>query len=245
MKNVFVEGLSNEIRFDNELRNAENRGSPEANWVLVESDPGFGKSRMLARCAVQKKWALARAKAEWTPNWALRDICAALNIAPATRTMTMLDAIVGRLMELQPKAPNLIIDEINLAARKLPVLETLRDITDPAEVILITGANRGTYAALTRYDRIRSRVAAVVPFGPLTAEDLEKVCKELSDVRIHPSLQAEILRETHGELRAVRDVIARIEQRMKSTREVVTVDMWGRRPLIGEHRSLRLVANNG
>jgi hypothetical protein len=247
MKTVFVGDLSNEVRFYNAVRAGENRGSAEASWILVEGDPGYCKSRTLSRYAAQNKCLFARSKAEWTSNSMLKALCDSLNIAGAQRTMAMLDAICGRLMELQPNAPNIVIDEINLVARKLSLIETLRDITDTTEVMLIAGGNKGSYAAFNRYPQIRSRIVALVPFGPLTEEDVRTVAKAISEVKIADDLLQEIRERNQGQMRAIRNMIARVEKSFRSSRDPVTLDAWGKRPLIPEHEvaALRLAVNNG
>ena len=51
----FVEGLSNEARFLTALKDIDRRGAPEANWLLVEGDPGYGKSNLLMRHAIRNR----------------------------------------------------------------------------------------------------------------------------------------------------------------------------------------------
>lgn len=245
MRKVFVEGLSNEIKFEGAIARTECRGSPEAGWVIIESMPGLGKSRMLQRFAVQGNHPHVRAKEAWTPNAALRDLCVALNITPQSRTLGMLDDIIALLQRMQPNPPKIIVDELNIVIKRKDILNQLRDITDIAEVILIAGANNGAYAALNRDEILRSRVAEVVYFTPLSETDMQIVCKALSEVQISPDLQKHILAESRGEIRQVRNMIAEVETRMRNTRGVVTLDAWGNRPLLPAHRAQLKVISNG
>lgn len=241
----FVEGLSNEIAFHAGIRAVENRGAPEACWLLVEGEPGYGKTKTLSRYALHNGCIFVRAKAEWTANWALRDLCSALDIAPAARTMTMLDTVSARVME---RRPTIVIDEINHAARKIEVLESLRDITDASETVLIAGGMKGCYAAFNRYQQIRSRVTEVVNFGPATVDDVRKICLELSAVPMADSLVEKIHLKTGGRLRDIRTAIAAIEAAMRSVRAPVTADQWGERPFLPTHRAQAkpmLVASHG
>jgi hypothetical protein len=246
MKKVFVEGLSNEVKFSGAVARAERRGSPEAGWIIVESTPGLGKSRMLQRYAVLENHPHVRAKEAWTPNACLRDICIALNLTPQSRTIGMLDDIITLLQRMQPNPPKIIVDELNIIIKRKDILNQLRDITDIAEVMLIAGANNGAYAALNRDEILRSRVAEVVYFTPLSDKDMQVVCNALAEVKIGEDLQHRILVESRGEIRQVRNMIAEIETRMRNCREVVTLAKWENRPLLPSHKAqLKVVAGNG
>lgn len=245
MRKLFVEGLSNEIKFEGAVARTECRGSPEASWIIVESMPGLGKSRMLQRYAVQNSHPHVRAKQAWTPNACLRDLCTALNITPQSRTLGMLDDIIALCQRMQPNPPKIIVDELNIVISRKDILTQLRDITDSAEVILIAGANNGAYAALNRDPILHSRVADVVFFTPLSEQDMQLVCKTLSEVQISPDLQKRMLAESHSEIRQVRNMIVEVEMRMRNARGVVTLDAWGSRPLLPAHRAQLKVVSNG
>lgn len=231
---IYVSGLGNEQRFHAGIRTMETRGSAEACWMLVEGEPGYGKSAALERFAFQNKIPFVRAKAEWSANWALRDICQALEIATAARTQAMMETIAARLMER--RCP-VVIDEINHAARKIDVLETLRDITDQTETVLIAGGMKGCYADFSRYQQIRSRVTEVVAFGPATFDDVRKICNEIADVEIDDSMVELIRRQAAGRLRDIRTAIATVEARMRNARKAVSAEDWGTRALLPMHRS--------
>lgn len=240
---VFVEGLSNEQRFHAAIKTVENRGAPESSWLLVEGDPGFGKSKLLFRHAMQKSCIFVRAKADWTPNWLLRDLCAQIGITPSARTEAMSNNVAAELCKNQP---TIIIDEIDHAARSLRVLETIRDLTDTSEVMLIAGGMKGCFATMKRYPQIRSRISEVVPFAPASADDIKVIAEKLTEIRLADDLVAIIQRETNGQLRAVMNALARIEARMRNTREKITAAMWNGKPLLADHQNLiRVVANNG
>ncbi len=240
---VFVEGLSNEQKFHAGLRAIMDRGAPEACWMLCEGEPGFGKTRLLHRFAVQKECAFVRAKADWTPNWMLRDLADVLGAPLAHSTEALFRNVLAELMQRQC---TVMIDEFDHAARSIRVTETLRDLTDAAETPLIAGAMKGCFAKLKRYQQIRSRVGEVVVFTPASAADIKAICKALIAVEIADDLIERIARETGGRLRDVMNAIARIEARMKNARGAVTAEMWGAKPLLtGPNNAPHLVVANG
>lgn len=231
----FVDGLSNNMRFLDGIRHLEARGAREANIMLVKGSPGYGKSKALLRYSVQNGCILVRAKADWTPSWALRDLCAALDINTSGRKQVMFDAIC---LEMMAKGlPALIVDEIDHAARDIRVLETLRDISDSTECVFIMGGMKDAEALMKRHPQIHSRIAHVVTFGPATAEDVGLLCGELSDVTCSPEMIEHVHKVTGGNVRLIMNAIARVDATFRKNRgETVTLEKWGNRQLLNEHR---------
>ncbi len=244
MKREFVEGLSNYERLLAGRRLLKNRGAVESSWLLAEGEAGFGKTRALMRFAMEEGAIFVRAKAKWTVNWMMRDLADVLEIddVPSLQTKVLYKAIVAAVLK---RGKPLIVDEADHAARHIEVLESLRDISDAAECEVIVGGMPGCLKRLMRFPQIRSRIAEVVPFGPVSVEDVKLLAKQLSDVSIASDLVAKIQHDTGGRLRDILNAIARIEQKNKNARGAITSDMWGDRALTSEHRApvLKAVAN--
>lgn len=231
----FVEGLSNVQRFLSGQKTVESRGAREAGWHLAQGEPGYGKSRTLQWWSVKKTPVFVRAKADWTPAWALKDIAAALGLQQSHRVNVLFEAICNELMA--KGCPPLVIDEIDHAARSVRVLESLRCITDTSECALIAGGMKGVEGVMKRYPQIHSRIAQVTTFGPASAADVSLICEQLCDVEIAPDLAEEIKRVTHGSVRLVMNAIARVERFAKGSRGKVThADMKGRALIAGNDR---------
>lgn len=226
----FVEGLSNVQRFLDGQKTVESRGAREAGWHLVKGEPGYGKSRTLMWWGAKKTSVVVRAKADWTPRWALQDIAACLGLSQGHRTATMFEAICNDLMA--KGCPPLVIDEIDHAARSVRVLETLRDITDVSECILVAGGMKDAEGMMKRYPQIHSRVAKVTSFAPATAADVALICEQLCEVELAPDLAEEVRRVTQGRVRLIMNAIARVERFAKGTRGKVSVADIKGRPLI-------------
>lgn len=233
----YVEGLSNTARLYATVRQAEERGAPEACWVLAEGKPGFGKSRDILKLAFHKSAAIVRAKAGWTPRWMLTDLADALGVARAHRAQDLFNAVLAELMQ-RPRM--LVIDEIDHAARNLFALETLRDLTDASECVLLAAGMEGARGMMKRYPQIYSRIAAIVTYGPATADDVQTMCAQLTDVQIGDDLAAKIQARTNGRLRDVMNAIARVEAFGRKQRGIITSEMYGERPLLNDDRAPKL-----
>jgi len=232
----FVEGLSNVQRFLAGQRTTEQRGAREANWHLVKGEPGYGKSRTLMWWGAKRTLAVLRAKADWTPAWLLRDLCQALGLQQSYRANVMFESVCNELMTRG--CPPIVIDEIDHAARSFRVIETLRDITDTSECILVAGGMKDAEAMMKRYPQIYSRIAKVTSFGPATAADVSQICEQLCDVELAPDLADEITRRTQGRVRLVMNAIARVELFSKGTRgKVGLADLKGKALITADDRA--------
>lgn len=232
---IYCAGISNVQRFTNGVKTLDGRGAEEASWLLLEGEPGLGKSRALQWYSVQKDAVLVRAKAGWTIPWMLKDICNALDLQPRHSSTLMFDQIVN---ECVMRAPILIVDEIEHAARKIKTLETLRDLTDISGVTLIAGGMKGIRQQLKAHKQVYNRIADVVEFAPATIEDVRLLCSELSEVEIADDLVQRIHKETGGIFREVLNSIARVEQAMKRNKgQIITATMAASIPLTNDGRS--------
>ena len=208
MKKIYCKNVGNVARFMDGLKLLRGRGAVEASWMLVESDPGNGKSNMLEWFSVQDDAAMVRTKAGWTVSWALRDIALALELEPKHSAKATFDQIVSELV-MRPRI--LIVDEINHAVKTLKVLETLRDITDMTQTMLIIGGHKGSKQTLKAHKQIYSRITHFVDFEPPSLRDVRALCDDLAEIPIADCAVAEIQKRAGGTYRAVVDVLPRIE----------------------------------
>ena len=230
---IYCSDISNVKRFQAGVATLAARGAEEASWLLVQGDPGLGKSRALQWYSVQKDAVLVRAKAGWTIPWMLKDICYALDLQPRHSSTLMFDQIVN---ECVMRDPLLIVDEIEHAARKIKTLETLRDLTDISGVTLIAAGMKGIRQQLKAHKQVYNRIADVVEFTPATVDDVRLLCAELSEFNIADDLVTRIHTETGGIFREVLNSIARVEQSMKRNKgQTITANM----------ASLVLLTNDG
>ena len=245
MQKMFVEGLSNEVRFLNALKEVEHRGAPEAGWVLVEGDPGYGKTNQMVRHAIRNRCIMVRAKADWTPRWLLCDLADAMDVQRQPTTQKLMTAVLAELMERQTRNGfAVMVDEIQHCLRNIRVLETLRDLSDPSECVLIVGGNKGVQAALKSHKQILSRVDQFVEFSPATPGDVAKMCRALApETKMADDLVAEIHRRSGGQLRKVMGAIARVEAYGRRNRGEIDAQAFRNRQLIPNESFPQLVAS--
>ena len=209
---IFVRGTTNIKGLMAGVDTLNARGAIETNWLLIESPVGLGKTKALQWYSVQNNAVIVRAKAIWTPNSMLKDICEAMDIAPKYRASAMYDQIVTEAVSRSQVKPfELIVDEIDHALRDDKVIETLRDLTDIAQISLIIGGMRGVRQKLKRHQAVYRRIVDVVEFVPASIADTRLLCTELSDVEIDDDLVLRIHRETCGKYDDTLNAIARIE----------------------------------
>jgi DNA transposition AAA+ family ATPase len=220
---IYCSEVSNVKRFQKGVATLDGRGAEEASWLLVEGEPGLGKTRALQWYSVQKDAVLVRAKAGWTIPWMLKDICNGLDLQPRHSSTLMFDQIVN---ECVMRNPLVIVDEVEHAARKIKTLETLRDLTDISGVTLIAAGMKGIRQQLKAHKQVYNRIADVVEFTPATVGDVRMLCDQLSEVTIADDLVERIHAETGGINREILNSIARIEQAMRRNKgQTITAEM--------------------
>jgi DNA transposition AAA+ family ATPase len=231
----YVEGLSNHSRLLAKLEEVRHRGAPEACWIMAMGEPGFGKSKTLAWLGVRQNALMLRAKAEMNALWLLNEMAEQLGIDTARTKQRAFKTV---LAELMVKQPIIIIDEIDHIARKLLCLETLRDLTDMTECVLVAGGTSNALTAIKGYKQIHSRVFDVVNFGAATAADIATIADNLIDVKMDQALIAHIQHRTEGRLRLIMNALARVEAfgRKARSKTVTLEDFGATRQLTNDER---------
>lgn len=242
MKKIFCRDVANAKAYMDGIQALKDRGATEASWMLTTASPGLGKSGTMEWYSVQSDSPLVRCKAGWTVPWCLRDIALALHLEPKHSAKANFDLIMG---ELVARETILMVDEINHAAKTLKVLETLRDLTDMSQTMLIAGGHRGTENTLKAHKQIYSRISSFVEFSHANLEDVQILFHSMCDVAISECAAAEILRQTGGLYREIMNTITRVEHIGKRNKvQTVTADIIGTKRLTndGSIRGLRAVS---
>lgn len=230
MKPLFVHDLTNVNRFLAGITIVKKRGAAEASMMLVTSDPGFGKTRTLHWYVTQEPNAVyVRCKAGYTRAWFLRDLVKELGLTPGrTSEENFILAIRGLsgtpTDKHQPKASRtqepgmLLVDELDHAMGDSKTLETIRDLADLTEIpVVLSGMEKIKEKIRSVYPQITSRIAKVVPFLPVSVEDIQTAARCLLEgVEIAPDLADEIHRLCEGRMRMVMNAFAVIENIAKA-----------------------------
>jgi len=246
MKKIFCREVNNAKAFLDGIQALKERGAVEASWMLATAVPGLGKSGTMEWYAIQNDYPYVRCMAGWSVHWMVQDIVRALQLEPKSRTQANIDLIVAELVNrsLAGKEQIILVDEINHAAKTIKVLETLRDITDLTQVMLVAGGHKGTENTLKAHKQIYSRISSFVEFTHATREDVKILFGTMCDLDITDCAADEILRQTGGLYREIMNTITRVEQLGKRNKvKLVSADIIGDRRLTndGSVRGLRVV----
>ena len=237
MKKQFVK-TSNYEQFQAGIRTVEGRGALEASMMLVTGEPGYGKSETVDRWSAQVSAAFLRAKEQWTPAFFMGELAETLGVDARGRAKDIFARVVAKLGAEQIP---LVIDEVEHTLRNAAqVLETVRDISDIAENIVVLVGMEQVQAKIARYKQISSRIAQVVVFNPATPEDVLATCQQLADVVIAPDLAREIHRQANGRMREIMNAIALVEREARKNKktQVALADFSGR-PLVFDWQARR------
>ena len=229
MKNTFV-ATKNANRFLDGLQNLNNRGASEACLMVVDGEPGMGKTNITQWWAVQNGAIYLRAKTQWTPRWFLEELLKFLNIAPAHRYTERYNQAIEALASRSGNAIlnnttfGIVIDEADHIVRKREILETVRDLSDALEIPFILVGMGRIRTSLVRFPQVASRVGQYVDFKDNDEKDTANIAKALIDVDIAPNLLAFLHQVSRGRIREVLEGLKSIES-FATRNKLVTVDL--------------------
>ncbi|WP_341990332.1 ATP-binding protein [Azorhizobium sp. AG788] len=233
MKNEFVV-ISNVQRFLSGYERVEKRAAIEKCFMVVEGEPGRGKTSTAEWFAIQNDLPIIRAKREWNSRWMLEDILDCLGSEPDRTFKEMyrqaVRVLAGRAESARAASVPyaVVIDEADHIVTSQKMMETLRDITDQVEVpVILVGMGR-LIKALTRYKQISSRVSAEVTFLGLTADDTRRLIAGRSEIEVADDLSIHLHKASNGYAREVLEGIGSIERVGRRLGRAVTLaDMEG------------------
>jgi len=228
MKNELVK-TSNYERFRAAISAVEQRGAPEVSMLLVCGDPGFSKSIIVNKWAIDAKAVYLRAKTDWTPTRFLRELAFALGVERNGRS----DEVFGRIVAAIAKSQSpLVIDEVqHTLPNRARTLEAIRDISDLTEIIVVLVAGEGRVLdRIALFPQIASRIHKVVNFEAASLDDVAACCSEMAEVEIAHDLVEEIRKQSGGRMRHVVNAIALIERAAKRSgkKKVAAADFEGK-----------------
>jgi DNA transposition AAA+ family ATPase len=216
MRTVYAE-TENYTRLLAAVQAVEQRAAREAGLIVVTSEPGYGKTRAVQRFAVQHGAVYLRAMTHWTPHIALAALVRRLGAAPEFGRERLLRQAMA-LLSADGGLKAVILDEAEHLLRDTQVLETVRDLSDSLEnVVVLVGMER-LRTTLQRYPQVSSRVARAVTFQPASLEDVALLCRELAEVPIGADVVEELHRRCQGRPRVAINAIKRVEERARANR---------------------------
>jgi hypothetical protein len=219
----------------------KDRGSREAGWGFASGEPGLGKTKTLQWHAIDQDAPYVRAKANWTASWMLTEIAAEFGIAASGSIKALFAEVLGGMARSQKP---LMVDEVGLMLAERKLMETLRDLSDMAECPVILGGEPDALRQITtRYKAVRSRISEPVEFKPATLEDIRQICAETCEVPVGDGVVEEIMHQSSGYYREVKNAIAAVERlaRVQSVERIEMSNIQGKR-LCQDRRDVRVRA---
>ncbi|MCF8474604.1 MAG: ATP-binding protein [Emcibacter sp.] len=196
----------------------EKRGAEEACLMIVDGEPGLGKSAFAEWWAVNTQSIYIRARKEWTPAWMMRDMLKGLGLSPLYSFERMYHQVRERLMLLADEAMRekrsfgIVIDEVDHISRKGRLLETLRDLSDDLEIPFILIGMGKVRHNLVRFPQVASRVGQYVAFEPISFTETIKLTEKSQNIIISEELIAFLHQTTKGRLREIKEGLQAFER---------------------------------
>ena len=214
MKKKFA-STSNAQAFLAGLAALQNRGAPEASWMLVTGLPGLGKTKLVEWYCTQQSPKLIpgvylRAKTSWTPRGMMAELISRLGMAPLSKSNELFAQALGMLGR-DPHA--VVIDEVEHCLRDVKVLEAVHDLSDLTEVPVILVGMDTVKTRIQRHEQISSRITQVVEITASSLDDVATMARELlPELQFADDLLEKIHKETEGRYRLIMDALALIER---------------------------------
>lgn len=243
MRPQFIK-TENYTRFLAGLLALADRGASEACFLVVDGDPGLGKTTIVYRWVTQEGCVYLRAKKEWTPGWMLRELLGLLKVTPEHTFERMYKQALAALAEQSRDAERagttfaVVVDEADHISRRGEILETLRDLSDMLEIPFVLVGMGRVRQNLTRFQQIASRVGQPVEFKPCPLADVHALVTGLCEVSVADDLIAFLHKESHGFTREIKEGIAAIERFGKrNAGRIVDCTLMDGQPLLINRRS--------
>lgn len=219
MRNAFVE-TENYRRFVGALKSLDERGAIEACMVVVDGQPGLGKTTTLSRWVAQTGSVYMRAQKGWDYAWFINDLLTELGVS--YQTIRGKREKFARVMEeLQNRADHaaladevfgLVIDECDLVSGRAEIMEAIRGISDLRFLPTILIGMGKLRDDLRRFPQIESRAPNKVKFEPATVEDTAALINGLSEIPAAPDMISFVCSASRGFNREILDAIKAIER---------------------------------
>lgn len=188
--------------------------------VLVEGDPGTGKTEMAQKYAADNdRCVYVRATDIMTRRSLLSAIVGELGEAPAFRSDDLFQQILEQLLE-RPRT--LIVDEVDYLVKD-GMVEVLRDINDMTNCPVVMVGMHMISKKLQRFRHLYDRFSAVIRFQLFDQHDIGDLAKQICEVQIDASGLDFIHARGQGKFRRTMVWFARAERLARNNSlEVVT-----------------------
>ena len=208
-KIVITENISNSVSSVENLKEKPERLDRMALWY---GKWGFGKTTALEFFYTNNFCFYVRAMAAWcrSVNMMIEDILRSYRVEARGRFKQDMRELIRIVKKHQYP---LFIDEADRVVRKSILIETVRDIYDLTRIPIILIGQENIINILQRRDlgQVFSRITEIVEFRELSAQDIQRIAKELCDLECDLKVASFIKNITLGDFRLVNALLTRAE----------------------------------
>lgn len=209
MRKQYVK-TSNWTLFLTAVQAIENTGSKEAQIMLLDGDPGCGKTAAVDRFGSESNAIYLQGMPGMSVAFTTDYLADRLGVNEG-RNYQKYNAILSKLAD--SKSP-IILDEAQHAAEgKAKPLEYLRRISEQAGVmlVLVCHTRERTRFTESKMAHINTRITANPTFKPATQADCVLYLKELCEVQVDEAIVKRVLDQSRGRYRLINNAIKTIE----------------------------------
>jgi DNA transposition AAA+ family ATPase len=201
---------------------------------LLYGEPGLGKTRFAQTYAIQQGWIYIRLESGMTARVfrerLLRHIDERTTTYRKSYNLTSSTLLWELVAQLTRHDIQIMVDEIDYGIDRMDILNTIRDLVDQTETIIVMcGEETSKSKLLERSPRYFDRCNAFVRFERLTVVELQEYVRSVSDVEIDAGLMTEIMNHSRGYLRRIVKRLTKIEMMAQRLgKKSVTIGDWNR-----------------
>ncbi len=185
---------------------------------LLYGAPGLGKTRFAKRLAYTNDYIYLRLEASMTAKVFARELLRLLHYRYDVSdegyhgsTSTLFRRCID-LLQSHPEAV-VIIDEIDYAFNQPMLLGSIRDIVDETlAIVVLVGMKDAKEKLLKANAHYFDRCNYFYEFKKLSREDVDLVCKAVSEVKMRSDLVTYIHKTTHGNFRRIIKIFEVVEK---------------------------------
>lgn len=204
MNKIFVK-TSNVKNFIGLVENLINKPKNIPKMGLVYGEPGLGKSQTALWLACKYDGIYLRASNLMTGRWLLEEMVKELDEIPRFLTSDNFNIVVKKLKQ----NPQIIfIDEIDYLMNNYKTIETLRDIHDETDCLIIFIGMGLAHRKLERYKHLYDRFSEIIKFETFGVNDLSQIINQLSEVTFTPNA----IEYIHSKYNRFRQIVQLINQ---------------------------------
>ena len=178
MKKVFVK-TNNVKRFITMMNNLQQRAEGVPGMGLVYGEPGLGKTFAITWWAIQNNAVYIRCANNMSSRWLLEELVEELGEIPYTKFSDIFNQAVSQLIKL-PRI--IIVDEVDYITIDSKAVETLRDIHDKTDCIIVLIGMSSANRRLMRHKHLYDRISEIQKFETFTKSEISQIINELSEI---------------------------------------------------------------